>query len=90
MVAYVGVMGLQDGLDYLVDAAHLMKSPSGQCQDIQFVLVGSGPELTRLENAFATCESMTRSCSPGGSRRKMEAQCSHRRTSASIPTRQIE
>jgi glycosyltransferase involved in cell wall biosynthesis len=47
MVAYVGVMGLQDGLDYLVDAAHLIIT-EWRRQDIQFVLVGSGPELTRL------------------------------------------
>jgi glycosyltransferase involved in cell wall biosynthesis len=48
MVAYVGVMGLQDGLDYLVDAAQVIIDDR-QRQDIQFVLVGSGPELPRLK-----------------------------------------
>jgi glycosyltransferase involved in cell wall biosynthesis len=47
LVAYVGVMGLQDGLDYLIDAAHVIINEWHR-QDIQFVLVGSGPELPRL------------------------------------------
>jgi glycosyltransferase involved in cell wall biosynthesis len=47
MVAYVGIMAIQDGLDYLIDAAHTIVA-EWQRQDIQFVLVGSGPELTRL------------------------------------------
>jgi glycosyltransferase involved in cell wall biosynthesis len=48
MVAYVGVMGLQDGLDYLLDAARVIVNKY-QRQDIQFVMVGSGPELPRLK-----------------------------------------
>ena len=44
LVGYVGVMGLQDGLDYLVDAARMIIADWWR-QDIQFVLVGSGPEL---------------------------------------------
>jgi glycosyltransferase involved in cell wall biosynthesis len=47
LVAYVGVMGLQDGLDYLIDAAQVIID-EWKRQDIQFVLVGSGPELPRL------------------------------------------
>lgn len=47
LVGYVGVMGLQDGLDYLIDAAHVIILDWGR-QDIQFVLVGSGPEFLRL------------------------------------------
>jgi glycosyltransferase involved in cell wall biosynthesis len=47
LVGYVGVMGLQDGLDYLIDAAQVIIGP-WQRQDIQFVLVGSGPEFRRL------------------------------------------
>jgi glycosyltransferase involved in cell wall biosynthesis len=47
MVAYVGIMAIQDGLDYLIDAAHVIVADWGR-QDIQFVLVGSGPELERL------------------------------------------
>lgn len=47
MVAYVGMMAIQDGLDYLIDAAHIIVADSER-QDIQFVLAGSGPELERL------------------------------------------
>jgi glycosyltransferase involved in cell wall biosynthesis len=47
LVGYVGVMGLQDGLDYLIDAARLIICEWGR-DDIQFVLVGSGPETQRL------------------------------------------
>jgi len=47
LVGYVGVMGLQDGLDYLIDAARLIIS-EWRREDIQFVLVGSGPEYPRL------------------------------------------
>jgi glycosyltransferase involved in cell wall biosynthesis len=47
LVAYVGVMGRQDGLDYLIDAARTIISDLAR-PDIQFVLVGSGPELPRL------------------------------------------
>jgi glycosyltransferase involved in cell wall biosynthesis len=48
LVGYVGVMGLQDGLDYLIDAARLIIS-EWRRDDIQFVLVGSGPEYPRLQ-----------------------------------------
>ena len=48
MVAYVGMMAIQDGLDYLIDAIQIIVS-GWQRQDIQFVLVGSGPELQRLQ-----------------------------------------
>lgn len=47
MVGYVGIMGSQDGLDYLIDAANLIIRDWGR-DDIQFVLVGAGPELPRL------------------------------------------
>lgn len=47
LVAYVGVMGIQDGLDYLIDAATVMVEERGQ-RDVQFVLVGAGPEFPRL------------------------------------------
>jgi glycosyltransferase involved in cell wall biosynthesis/SAM-dependent methyltransferase len=47
MVAYVGIMAIQDGLDYLIDAAHITVA-DWQRHDIQFVLVGYGPELERL------------------------------------------
>lgn len=47
MVAYVGMMAVQDGLDYLIDAAQIIVT-DWQRRDIQFVLVGSGPELAQL------------------------------------------
>lgn len=47
LVGYVGIMGQQDGLDYLVDAAKLIVQQWGR-DDIQFVAVGAGPELARL------------------------------------------
>lgn len=47
LVGYVGIMGRQDGLDYLVDAANLIIKEWGR-DDIQFILVGDGPEFRRL------------------------------------------
>ena len=47
LVGYVGVMGRQDGLDYLIEAARMIIADLLR-PDIQFVLVGSGPELPRL------------------------------------------
>ncbi len=47
LVGYVGIMGRQDGLDYLIDAANEIIRNWGR-DDIQFVLVGAGPELPRL------------------------------------------
>jgi glycosyltransferase involved in cell wall biosynthesis len=47
LVGYVGIMGRQDGLDYLLDAANLIIKEWGR-DDIQFVLVGGGPEFSRL------------------------------------------
>lgn len=49
LVAYVGVMGIQDGLDYLIDAARVIVQDRGQ-RDVRFVLVGSGPEFSRLRD----------------------------------------
>ena len=47
MVGYVGIMGSQDGLDYLIDAANIIVHEHKR-DDIQFILVGAGPELPRL------------------------------------------
>jgi glycosyltransferase involved in cell wall biosynthesis len=47
LVGYVGVMNVQDGLDHLLDAARLITQDRHR-DDIQFVLVGAGPELARL------------------------------------------
>ena len=47
VVAYVGVMGIQDGLDYLIDAAAWIVRAQAR-DDVQFICVGGGPEFDRL------------------------------------------
>jgi len=47
LVGYVGVMGNADGVNYLVDAAAHLVTTVGR-QDIQFLLMGTGPEYGRL------------------------------------------
>jgi glycosyltransferase involved in cell wall biosynthesis len=47
LVAYVGVMGIQDGVDNLIDAAHHLVKVRGRT-DVQFTLAGSGTEFERL------------------------------------------
>jgi glycosyltransferase involved in cell wall biosynthesis len=47
MVAYVGVIGNQDGLELLVDSvAHIRQIRKRD--DIQFVIIGDGPELNNI------------------------------------------
>ena len=53
LVGYVGVMGRQEGLDLLLDAAKLVVDRYGR--DVTFALAGSGPEAQRLR---ARSESM--------------------------------
>jgi glycosyltransferase involved in cell wall biosynthesis len=53
LVAYVGIMGLQDGLDYLVDAADIIINHWHR-DDIHFILVGDGPERLRLQGRTRT------------------------------------
>ncbi len=48
MVGYVGVMGAQEGIDLLIDAADHIVRTVGR-NDIQFVLVGGGPALDELK-----------------------------------------
>ena len=47
LVGYVGVMGNADGVEYLMDAAAHLIHGSGR-KDIQFLLMGTGPEYSRL------------------------------------------
>jgi glycosyltransferase involved in cell wall biosynthesis len=47
MVAYVGCMNVQDGLDILVEVAEYLKNLGRS--DIRFVCVGRGPELSKLK-----------------------------------------
>jgi glycosyltransferase involved in cell wall biosynthesis len=53
LVGYVGIMGRQDGLDYLIDAANLIIRDRGR-DDIQFVLVGGGPEFSHLRERVSS------------------------------------
>jgi glycosyltransferase involved in cell wall biosynthesis len=48
LVGYVGIMGAQDGLDFLIDAADLIVR-LWRRDDIQFILIGGGTELPRLQ-----------------------------------------
>jgi glycosyltransferase involved in cell wall biosynthesis len=47
MVAYVGVIGEQDGLDLLVEAAVHIRHKR-QRDDVQFVVIGDGSDLNRI------------------------------------------
>ena len=47
LVAYVGVMGSEDGVSYAIDAAAHLVRQRGR-QDIQFLLMGTGPEYEGL------------------------------------------
>lgn len=47
LVGYVGVMGNADGVDYLVDAAAHVVHKLGR-RDVQFLLMGTGPEHEKL------------------------------------------
>jgi glycosyltransferase involved in cell wall biosynthesis len=49
LVAYVGVMGNADGVRYILEAAHHLIHRQGR-RDIQFLLMGAGPEYDRLKS----------------------------------------
>ena len=48
LVVYLGVMAHQDGLDLLLESIAFL-TKLRRCEDILFVLIGSGPELPRLK-----------------------------------------
>ncbi len=54
LVGYIGVMGNADGVSYLIEAAaHIIKTRKRE--DVQFLLMGSGPEygeLIRLRDTY--------------------------------------
>ena len=52
-VGYVGVMGRQEGIQYLLEAAHYVVKQVGRV-DVQFCLAGAGPELATLEALAGT------------------------------------
>jgi glycosyltransferase involved in cell wall biosynthesis len=47
LVGYVGVMGAQEGIPYLLEAARHIVRDLGR-EDVQFVLVGGGPALEQM------------------------------------------
>lgn len=47
LVGYVGVMGDADGVNYLIDAADRVVHRLGR-KDVQFLLMGTGPEYEKL------------------------------------------
>ena len=48
LVGYVGVMGAQEGIDLLIEAVDHIVRRRGR-KDVQFCLVGSGPNLNELQ-----------------------------------------
>ncbi|MCL1469343.1 glycosyltransferase family 4 protein [Argonema antarcticum] len=48
LVGYVGVMGEPEGIDYLLEAVKYIVREQGR-QDIQFMLIGSGPMFDQLQ-----------------------------------------
>jgi glycosyltransferase involved in cell wall biosynthesis len=48
LVGYLGVMGKQEGIDHLLEAARVLVHERGR-KDIQFVLVGGGTELGTMK-----------------------------------------
>lgn len=53
LVAYLGVIGKQDGLDLLMQSIHNLVVVGGR-RDIQFIVLGSGPELSSIKQMAAT------------------------------------
>ena len=55
LVGYVGVMGRQEGIGFLLQAAARLVHGRGR-QDVQFCLIGGGPERAVLEETAARLE----------------------------------
>lgn len=52
LVGYVGVMGKQEGLNYLLDAVKILAETNGRT-DILFVIIGSGTEFEEIRKYAA-------------------------------------
>jgi glycosyltransferase involved in cell wall biosynthesis len=48
IIGYVGMMGVQDGVEYLLRAVDILRTEIGR-DDFRTVIVGSGPALTELK-----------------------------------------
>ena len=55
LVGYVGVMGSQEGVQYLLEAARHIVRDLGR-RDVQFSLIGAGPDLERLRHLASQLE----------------------------------
>lgn len=55
LVAYVGVIGKQEGIDLLLESIKHIRRRRNR-DDIQFVIVGSGPELEEVKRLATTFE----------------------------------
>ena len=55
LVAFVGIMSAQDGVDYLLRAAHHVVYGRGR-RDVLFILVGTGPAWDHLQKLHAELE----------------------------------
>lgn len=53
LVGYLGVMGAQEGIPYLLEAARII-TQEWQREDIHFTLIGSGPALEHLQTRCAS------------------------------------
>ncbi|PZU03374.1 MAG: glycosyltransferase WbuB, partial [Gordonia sp. (in: high G+C Gram-positive bacteria)] len=54
MIGYVGVIGRQEGIEYLLNSMKILVTEEGI--DVQCVLVGSGPDIARLKTLCRTLE----------------------------------
>jgi glycosyltransferase involved in cell wall biosynthesis len=54
-IAYLGLMGIQDGVDYLIRALHHLRNDLGRT-DFRCLIIGSGEEQPRLEQLTRTLE----------------------------------
>lgn len=48
MVSYIGIMAVQDGVDYIIKTCHYLVHELNR-KDIYFVLIGSGDEIEKLK-----------------------------------------
>ena len=82
LVAYIGVMGPQDGVDIVVRAADIMVNKLGR-DDIAFTLIGSGDcfeELVALRDELGLAGTWS---SPGGRRTSSSGESCRPPTSVS-------
>lgn len=49
LVTYLGEMCVQDGVDYVLHSAKMLREEMGR-DDVKFVLMGGGPDLARLKS----------------------------------------